>query len=137
MPARVRLMIIVLAGIVAVLGPVSPAAADVRDISVGGVWITRLDHDAAGYTSFQRAVEVWRRITEVLSTPKFRQGTTVSVRPIGKAAIVTVGDLLVFTVTPDDAEGTTVTPLVLARQWAQRLAEGLRYALPDAHIHVF
>ncbi len=44
----------------AVLGLVLPARADMREISVGGVWITRLDHDAAGYTSFQRAIEVRR-----------------------------------------------------------------------------
>jgi hypothetical protein len=56
---------------------------------------------------------------------------------MGKGAIVTVGERLVFTVTPDDAEGTTVTPLALAKLWAQRLAEGLSYALPDANFHVF
>lgn len=139
MAARRRLILIpaILFTWAAVLGPAWPALADPRDISVGGVWITRLTHDAAGYTSFQRAVEVWRRITEVLSTPKFRQGTTVSVQPMGKAAFVTVGDMLVFTVTPEDAEGTSVTPLTLARQWAQRLAEGLGNALPDAKFHVF
>ena len=138
-PARHRLMLVpaILVVWAAVLGPVWPAIADPRDISVGGVWITRLTHDVAGYTSFQRAVEVGRRITEVLSTPKFRQGTTVSVQTMGKAALVTVGDVLVFTVTPDDAEGTSVTPLTLARQWAQRLAEGLGNALPDAKFHVF
>jgi hypothetical protein len=114
-----------------------PARADEREISVGGIWITRLDHDAAGYTSYQRAVEVRRRITEVLSTPKFRQGTTVSVQPLGKAAIVMVGGLLVFTVTPEDAAGTRMTPLDVAHQWARLLAEGLSRALPDDNFHTF
>ncbi len=114
-----------------------PALADEREIAVGGIWITLLTHDAAGYTSYQRAVEVQRRITEILSTPKFRQGTTVSVQPLGKAAIVTVGGMLVFTVTPEDAAGTWLTPLDVAHQWARLLAEGLSRALPDANFHVF
>lgn len=114
-----------------------PARADPREISVGGIWITRIEHDAAGYTSYQRAVEVRRRITEVLSSPNFRHGTTVSVQPMGKAAIVRVGDLLVFTVTPEDAVGTWMPPLDVARQWARLLAEGLSKALPDADFHTF
>ena len=114
-----------------------PALADPREITVGGIWITLIDHDAAGYTSLERAIEVRRRITEVLSTPKFREGTTVSVRPMGKSAVVTVGGLLVFTVTPQDAVGTSMAPLDVARQWARLLAEGLSRALPDADVHVF
>ena len=121
----------------ALLSIALPAFADPREIAVGGVWITLLDHDAAGYTSLQRAVEVRRRITEVLSTPKFRQGATVSVQPLGKAAVVMVGDLLVFTVTPADAAGTRMTPLDVAHQWARLLAEGLSRALPDSDFHVF
>lgn len=114
-----------------------PAFADPREIAVGGIWIALINHDAAGYTSFERAIEVRRRITEVLSTPKFRQGTTVSVQPLGKAAVVMVGGLLVFTVTPEDATGTWMTPLDVAHQWARLLAEGLSRALPDTNFHVF
>lgn len=114
-----------------------PALADPREIAVGGIWITLIDHGAAGYTSFQRAIEVSRRITEVLSTPKFREGTSVSVQPMGKGAVVTVGGLLVFTVTPQDAVGTSMAPLDVARQWARLLAEGLSRALPDSNFHVF
>lgn len=114
-----------------------PALADPREIAVGGIWITLIDHGAAGYTSFQRAIEVRRRITEVLSTPKFREGTIVSVQPLGKAAVVMVGGLLVFTVTPQDAVGTSMAPLDVARQWARLLAEGLSRALPDSNFHVF
>jgi hypothetical protein len=120
-----------------VLGIALPAFADAREISVGGVWITRLDHDAAGYTSFQRAVEVRRRITEVLSTPQFRQGAVVEVKQVGQEAVIMVGDLLVFTVTPDDAAGTWLTPLDVAHQWGRLLTEGLSRALPDTNFHMF
>ncbi len=114
-----------------------PALADVRDISVGGVWITRLDQDAAGYTSIQRAIEVQRRITEVLSTPKFRQGVLISVKQDGADAVITVGDMLVFTVTPKDAAGVRMAALDVAHQWARLLAEGLSRAIPDADFHTF
>lgn len=114
-----------------------PALADPREIAVGGIWITLIDHDAAGYTSFERAIEVRRRITEVLSTPKFREGTIVSVQSMGKGAVVMVGGLLVFTVTPQDATGTWMAPVDVARQWARLLAEGLSRALPDSSFHVF
>ncbi len=118
-------------------GPALPALADARDISVGGVFITRLTQDASGYTSYQRAVQVNARITEILSTPKFRRGASVAVRQDGLSAVITVGELLVFTVTPQDAAGTSVTTLQLARQWAQLLAQGLSKALPDSNFHVF
>ena len=59
---------------------VRPAFADPRDVSVGGVWITRITHDSAGVSAADRATEVTRRITQVLSTPKLRQGTVVAVR---------------------------------------------------------
>jgi len=107
-----------------------PVLADERDISVGGVWICRITHDASGYTSYQRAVEVNRRITQVLSAPELRTGAQVTVRPMSSSAVIMVGDLLVFTVAPEDAMDTPVTPFELARQWAQRLAEGLTKGLP-------
>ena len=122
---------------IVILGLALPARADPREISVGGVWITLLDHDVAGYTSFQRAVEVRRRITEVLSVPGFRQGAVVKVNQVGWDAVITVGDVLVFTVTADDAAGTWMTPLEVARQWARLLATGLSRALPDADFHTF
>ena len=120
-----------------VFGMVLPALADARDISVGGVWITRLDHDVPGYTSLQRAVEVRRRITDILSTPAFRQGVVVTVRQAGRGAVVIVGDVLVFTVTPEDAAGERMTPVEVAHQWARLLAEGLNRAIPDADFHTF
>jgi hypothetical protein len=125
-----------LAGIL-VLGLTLPALADARDISVGGVWVCRITHDSAGYSSYQRAVQVNQRITQVLSTPRFRQGAVVAVKQVGDTATVTVGDVLVFTVTPDDTAGTSVTPVTLARQWAQRLAQGLSQALPTSNFHTF
>jgi hypothetical protein len=121
----------------AILGLVSPARADPREISIGGVWVTLLDHDVAGYTSYQRAVEVRRRITEVLSIPGLRQGTVVAVKQVGQEAVISVGDVLVFTVTPDDAAGTWMTPLDVAHQWARLLAAGLSRAMPDADFHTF
>lgn len=116
------------AGILAALA--LPVLADERDISVGGVWICRITHDASGYTSYERAIEVNRRITQVLSAPELRTGTQVTVRPMGSGAVIMVGDLLVFTVAPEDAIDTPVKPFELARQWAQRLAEGLTKGLP-------
>lgn len=119
-------------------GLMPPAMADVGDISVGGVWISKITENAAGYLAEQRATEVNKRITEVLSTPGFRHaGAVVSVRPLGDATAILVGDRLVFTVTPADATGTGVTTVELARQWAQRLAQGLSKALPDANFHTF
>jgi hypothetical protein len=119
-----------------------PALADERDISVGGVLVCRITQDVSGYTSYQRAAEVRKRITEVLSNPKFRQGgVAVEVRPAGDDALITVGGTLVFTVTREDTMGDSVaphmTPLEVARQWAARLADGLSRALPDTDLHTF
>jgi len=41
------------------------------------------------------------------------------------------------TVAPEDARGTSVSTLELARQWARRLALGLSKALPDTEFHTF
>lgn len=120
-----------------VVGTPQPTLADVGDISVGGVWICRITQPALGLTAEQRAVQMNKQITEALSTPQFRRGAVIAVRPKGTGATISVGDLLIVTVTPEDAKGTTVPPLELARQWAQRLATGLSKALPDAEFHTF
>jgi hypothetical protein len=112
------------------LGAARPAFADPRDVSVGGVWITRITHGWAGVSAVDRATEVTRRITQVLSTPQFRQGAVVTVRPDGADAVIMVGNILVFTVTPADAAGTSSTPLQLAKYWASLLGQGLTRALP-------
>ncbi|HLW48153.1 MAG TPA: hypothetical protein VKW09_10355 [bacterium] len=109
-----------------------PAFADQGDISVGGVWITRITHSWAGVSAADRATEVTRRITEVLSTPEFRQGAVVSVRPEGADALVMVGNMLVFTVTAADATGTSNKPLQVAKYWASLLGQGLTRALPGS-----
>jgi hypothetical protein len=115
-----------------------PAAADENDISVGGVWISKITHDAAGFSAQARAVEVTKRITEILSNPTYRYaGAMVAVRPVGQSAAIVVGDQLAMTIMPEDAAGTGVTTVELARQWAQRLAQGLSKALPDANFHTF
>jgi hypothetical protein len=113
-------------------GAVGPAFADPRDVSVGGVWITRITHGWAGVTAADRATEVTRRITEVLSTPDFRQGAVVNVRSDGSDALVMVGNVLVFTVTPADAADSSNTPMQVARSWASLLAQGLTRALPGS-----
>lgn len=115
-----------------------PAMADQGDISVGGVWVSKITHDSAGFSADQRAVEVNKRITEVLSSASLRRtGATVAVRPNGGSAMILVNDQLVMTVTPDDVAGTKVSTVELARQWAQRLAQGLSKAIPDPNVHVF
>jgi hypothetical protein len=140
MDAARRVMIPLLAALIAE-GLSLPALADVRDISVGGVWICRITQDASGYTSYDRAAEVRRRITEVLSNPDYRKGgAVVEVRQLGATVTISVGLTLVFTVVPEDTMGETVvhvTQLELARQWAQRLSAGLSRAFPDPNLHVF
>jgi hypothetical protein len=132
MPARRTFVIVaMLAGAAVVAGIASPAFADPRDIFVGGVWITRITHDWAGVSAVDRATEVTRRITQVLSTPQFRQGAVVTVRPDGADALITVGNILVFMVTPADAEGAG-TPMHLAKYWAALLGQGLTRALPGS-----
>jgi hypothetical protein len=115
-----------------------PAAADAGDISVGGVWVSKITHDAAGFSAQERAVEVTKRLTEILSNPAYRHaGAMVAVRPVGQSAAILVGDQLAMTIMPEDTAGTGVTTMELARQWAQRLAQGLVKALPDANFHTF
>ena len=121
-----------LVGVGLVTGVAQPALADPRDISVGGVWITRITHDWAGVSAVDRATEVTRRITQVLSVPQFRQGAVVAVRQDGANALITVGRLLVFTVTPGDAAGTSGDPMHLAKYWATLLGQGLTRALPGS-----
>lgn len=120
---------------VALIGAARPALADERDVSVGGVYICTITHDASGYNSYQRAVEASQRITNVLSNPAFRQGGTVAVNPAGTAATVTVGGMLVFTVTPADVSPTNETPFELAKTWGRRLAQGLAVAMPGSEFH--
>lgn len=127
----------VAAAVVILAGLAGPAFADARDISVGGVYITTITHDSAGYTSYQRAEAVNRRITNVLSTPAFRSGATLTVQPQGPNAIINVGSMLVFTVTQEDVAGTNMTAVAVARQWAVKLAEGLSKAMPTGQFHVF
>jgi hypothetical protein len=127
---------VLLIGAVALAGAVSPAFADPRDISVGGVYITRITQDYAGYTAEQRATEVTRRITRILGMPELRQGAVVAVKQDGANALVTVGNILVFTVTPADAKGSGTT-LYVAKQWARLLADGLTKALPGSNFHGF
>jgi hypothetical protein len=86
----------------------------------------------------QRIVEVHKRITDILSNPVYRySGAPVSVRAVGQAAGIFVGDQLAITVMPEDVAGTGVTPMELARHWAQRFAQELSKALLDANVHVF
>jgi hypothetical protein len=139
---RTRLVLALVLALAMTVGVVSgllrPAMAAEGDISVGGVWVSKITHDAAGYSASQRAVEVNKRITEVLSSANLRRtGATVSVRPNGGSAMILVNDQLVMTVTPEDAAGTGVSTVELARQWAQRLAQGLSKAIPDPNVHTF
>lgn len=133
-------LILLVATWVLVLALVSPALADWGDIIVGGVWAFRLKNGLPGMTLEQRIVDVERRITNVLSTPKYRKGgVSLSVRPVGPSAVIAVEEATIIVVTPEDAAatGVKVTALELARQWAQRLANGLNKALPDARFNVF
>jgi hypothetical protein len=111
-----------------------PAFADARDISVGGVYICKITQASRGYTAEQRATEINKRITQILSAPELRQGAVVSVRQNGPDALVTVGNLLVFTVTPADAAGSGTT-LYVAKRWGALLSEGLSKALPGSTFH--
>jgi hypothetical protein len=111
-----------------------PAFADPRDVSVGGVWITRITQANGGYSPEQRAVEITRRITRVLGMPEFRQGAVVTVQQSGADALVQVGSVLIFTVTPADAAGSGTT-MAVATQWATLLARGLSRALPGSNFH--
>jgi hypothetical protein len=120
-----------------VFGAVQPSLAGVGDISVGGVWVCRITQDAFGLTAQQRAVQMTRQITEVLSAPKLRQGAVVAVRAKGPDVLIMVGEQIVVTVAPEDTRGTSVSTIELARQWAQRLALGLSKALPDTQFHTF
>ena len=131
MRQRTSIVIALLIGAAVVAGLAKPAFADPRDISVGGVWITRITHDWAGVSAVDRATEVTRRITQVLSMPQFRQGAVVAVRQDGANALISVGNILVFTVTPRDAEGTG-SPMRLAKYLATLLGQGLTTALPGS-----
>ena len=121
-----------------VLGVAYPALADIGDISVGGVWVCRITRGAGGLSPEQRAVQINRRITEVLSIPGTdRRSISISVRPLGRSATIVVADITVITVTPEDAAGAHVTTMELARQWARRLVAGLQRALPGTTFHGF
>ncbi len=114
-----------------------PVLADPLSVSVGGVWVFKIVHGVAGLSPEQRVTEVNKRITQVLSKYRAGHAVPINVRTVGGSALITVGDILVVTVTQVDATDTKVAPLELARQWARRLAQGLARALPDATFHVF
>ncbi len=121
-----------------VLSVAYPALADIGDISVGGIWVCRITHGAGGLSLEQRVVKIERQITKVLSLPGIdRRSIPVSVRPLGQSAEIVVADITVITVTSEDAAGTHVTTMELARQWTRRLVAGLQRALPSTTFHGF
>ena len=115
----------------------APPIADPHDVSVGGVWVCRITEPALGLSPDERVVQMNKQITEALSTPQFRRGATIAVRADGPNVRILMEHLTIVTVTPADTKGTTVKPMELARQWAQRLARGMSKALPDAEFHTF
>jgi heat shock protein HslJ len=108
----------------------APAGAQAATISVGGVWVCRLAQGASGLTLEQRVRQIDQRIADVLSLPPERSQIPVEVRPASGAVAIVAGGITVITVTPADAAGTGVPVHEVAHQWAARLAEGLRRALP-------
>jgi len=131
-------VIFIIAAASLVLAVAYPALADIGDISVGGVWVCRITRGAGGLSLDQRVVQIERQITEMLSIPGIdRRTITISVRPFGQSAAIVVADITLITVTPEDAAGTNVTTMELARQWARRLVVGLQRALPSATFHGF
>jgi len=117
------------------VGTATPSLADAGDVSVGGVWVCRITQGASGLTAEERAVQMTKQITEALSTPKFRRGATISVRPQGPAAKIMIDTLLIVTVTPEDIKGTTVTTMELARTYPfaphYRTVNGVRIHFVD------
>jgi len=112
-----------------------PALADIGDISVGGVWVCRLTRGASGLTLEQRVEQINQRIADVLSLPELtRRDIPVDVRPVGDSAAIIVADITVITVSPADAAGTSVPVIEVANQWAARLVQGLRVALPGRNV---
>lgn len=119
----------VLVAVVALALPMR-AAADARDVSLGGVWIGHIEQDSPGMSAADRATAVTRRLTEVVSDPSLRAGTvTVTVRLTGNDAVISVASHLIITITQADAAGVSVPPVVMAEQWGARLAQGLIGAL--------
>lgn len=106
------------------------AVADARDVSLGGVWIGHIDQDSQGISAADRATAVTRRLTELVSDPTLRGGAvTVTVRPAGNDAVISVASHLIITITQADAAAVSVPPVVMAEQWGARLAQGLIRAL--------
>lgn len=116
-----------------VFGVGRPAFAELGDIAVGGEWTFRLTRGIGQMSLADRVADVERRITNVLSNPRYRQtGVRLSVRPAGSGASIMVEEAVILTVTPEDVAdtGVKVTTMELARQWAQRLAKGINKAFP-------
>ncbi len=132
---RVR-MVVIAAALMALQAVLpGPAAADIGDISVGGVWVCRLTHGTSGLTLEQRDREINRRITDVLSLPELkRRQIAVEVRLAGATAAIVAADITIMTVTPADAAGTGVPVYEVANQWGTRLAQGLGRALPGREV---
>jgi len=107
-----------------------PAAAEIGDISVGGVWVGRLTQGAAGLTLEGRVRQINQQITEVLSLRALRGSQiVVEVRPARAAAAIVVAHIVVLTLTSADAPGSDVPAHAVANLWAGRLAAGLRRSL--------
>jgi uncharacterized lipoprotein YbaY len=117
------------------VGGAIPASAEVGDISVGGTWVCRLTRGAGGLTLEQRVRQIEQRIADLLSLPELRRRRiSVEVRPAGSGAEIIAADIVIMAVTPEDTAGTKMPTLELANQWAGRLAQGLRRALPGREV---
>jgi heat shock protein HslJ len=131
----IAIVIITVAGLAAQALWPGPSRADTGDISVGGIWVFRLTQGAGGLTLEQRVRLVEQRITDVLSQTELRRGDLrVEVRPSGATADIVAAGIRILTLTPADAAGTGVPVVGVANQWAARLVEGLRRALPGREV---
>lgn len=132
---RLRTVLAIFVAIGLQAGLTHLARAEAGDIIIGGVWVCRLTRGAVGLTLAQRVARVDQRIADVLSIPEQqRPQITVEVRPAGTTVVIVAAAITILVVTPEDASGTGVSPSELANQWASRLAEGLRRALPGRDV---
>ena len=115
----------------AVAAPPSTPPEETR-VTLGGVLVVQFRAASGGFSPVRRAATMENRIVEILSRPDLTpDAVRVTPGKGGRSATITVGPILLVTVTEADAQANRSTPMKLATTWAESFRRGYAEARPE------
>ncbi len=123
-----------LVALVALLGAgLSAGAGEAREIVIANEMVLRIRVAPQGMTLKERALEVERRLVEILSHEDLSP-PDVQIKQKAGCPTIYVGRHMLITVTAADASANKATPAQLARMWAENVRRQLPKAEPLGHL---